>query len=184
MDLAEFEALSARVCHEDLDILFRDAWIFVPPPDECLVNLPCYKERIAKARSGDTVAVKRLLDHIWVNDAINPDVRNWLNECLALISQGGVSADKAFGVAPENGRPPVIHSVYDDVCVWKDVEVIRRATGYTKLQATFELEDIWPGRSASTLGKMHQRGARYVAEGQRLKALAANNVEGEKTPEV
>jgi len=179
MDRAEFESMRAGIDHDDLDNLFRDAFYLLPVPDENRVDLPCYKDRVARAKAGDTVAVKRLIDHVWMGGDIDPVVREWLNECLALISRDGVSANKAFGITPESGRPPAMHSAYDDMMVWKEVEIIKRALGYSKLEATLELEGMW-ARKASTLGKMHQRGARYIAEGQRLKALAADNSSGEK----
>jgi hypothetical protein len=169
MDRDAFEKMRAGIDHEDLDNLFRDAFYLLPVPDENRIDLPCYKERIAKARAGDPVAAIRLLDHIWTGGEINPDIRAWLNECLAMIARDGVPANKAFGLTPESGRPPVVHSAYDDMCVWKEVEIIKRALGYSKLQATTELEDIY-ARKASTLGKMHQRGARYISEAQKIKA--------------
>ncbi|MFG6178546.1 hypothetical protein ACGTN6_15010 [Halomonas sp. THAF12] len=142
-----------------------------------------YSERVEAACNGDPVAAKKLLAYLRhcliAGNAPDQSVARWASRCLFEIVNHGISADKAFSLKPETGRPPKGHDLLGALIVWECVEVIRHTHGVNKTEAVAAYREdrdrlaatLWEQcretmhvQSETTLTRLYRQGARLAGK--------------------
>lgn len=106
---------------------------------EVAVVLEDFTERVNQAKAGDVIAAKKLLAYLrfclMSGKVPNAQVAGWAARCLFEVTQHDVSADKAFSLIPETGRPPRGGTKLMALTAWEDVEVLRLSEKLNKTSA-------------------------------------------------
>lgn len=142
-----------------------------------------YSAFIKAANSGDVVAAKKLLTYLrsclMSGDVPDQEVARWASTCLFEVLKHGISADKAFSLKPETGRPPKGGKNLASLITWGDVEALRAIGKLEKTDALAALQEkrknlsdhLWKQHreameveELSTLTKLYRQGARIVKQ--------------------
>lgn len=150
---------------------------------ELYICLDDYTERVNQARSGDVVASKKLLSYLrsclMGGKAPDKQVAQWAARCLFEITHHGISADKAFSLVTETGRPPSGGNRLTALLTWESIEVLRFTQGLNKTEAIAACheqrislaEHLWETsrerikvEAITTLTRQYRQGARIVKQ--------------------
>lgn len=142
-----------------------------------------YSERVEAASNGDPVAAKKLLAYLrgclMTGDTPDPLVARWASRCLFEVVNHEISADKAFSLKPETGRPPKGSDLLGALVVWECVEVIRHSQGVNKTEAIAAYREgrerlavtLWEQnretvqvQSETTLTRLYRQGGRLARQ--------------------
>ncbi|MCE7516564.1 hypothetical protein LZG37_00295 [Halomonas titanicae] len=106
---------------------------------EVAIVLQDFTERVNQAKAGDVIAAKKLLAYLraCLMSGEVPDslVAQWAASCIFDVTHHDVSADKAFSLIPETGRPSKGGEQLVSLVTWEDVEVLRATEGLNKTSA-------------------------------------------------
>lgn len=148
--------LSRRVC----------AW-FKLPDERFYAVIGDYRARVQDAEAGDVVSARKLLDYVRyccaARKPIDPVVAGWLSHCLWLITFEGVDANKALGVRPDTGRPPIGGCPRTDaLIVWQEIERTRLKKGGITITAAAAIWQEGREQVISACGTGHRERAPSV----------------------
>lgn len=148
--------------------------------DICLDD---FTERVSQASSGDIVASKKLLSYLRScllgGKAPDKQVAQWAARCLFEVTHHGISADKAFSLVTETGRPPNGGNRLTALLTWESIEAIRSNQGLNKTEAIAAYheqlislaETLWETsrerikvEAITTLTRQYRQGARIVKQ--------------------